>query len=464
MQLFDRPSSPQSRLASLSITRRQALAAGLLAASAPLLAGCFGGGGGGASGTVYAQPSGSTPKKFKDRQRVVLWSNWTSHNAEILQTNIDAFHEAQNEIYCEVQIFEGYDQVEAKLAASLQAKQVPDLSVMSDVVWNRFYLNDALEPMNAYFDSSFGTDSFHESFLAEGTVQNDIWWVPFGRSTPLFYFNREMFAEVGLPDRAPKTYSEYREWGKELAGYSRNGTNVAMRGYRGGDDWYFQGSSWAFGGGYSDGLDMKFTDEGTVAALEYDRAFIHEDRSGYLSADPNGDFIAGASASLFESTGGLTSIASAAEFDFGCGFLPSEKTTGVPTGGGGLSIMRYASEDRKQAAWEVLKFLSSGEAAVNWTLGTGYMPTTKAALESAEVKAKAKENPNFQVAIDQLEVAQGPDVVRRYVPEAVPEAKDAIQAVYAGNADPEKTLATVQANLEPAIEKIRAKYEAKVGS
>ncbi|OJU39886.1 MAG: hypothetical protein BGN97_13700 [Microbacterium sp. 69-10] len=462
MHLLDRPQSAARGLGSLNITRRQALAAGMLAAAAPLLAGCFGSGGG--SGTVYGQPSGDVPARFKKRQRVVLWSNWTAHNAEILQKNIDAFHDSQDEIFCEVQIFEGYDNVEAKLAASLQAKQVPDISVMSDIVWNRFYLNDALEPLNGYFDDSFGKDAFHERFLAEGTVKDDVWWVPFGRSTPLFYFNREMFAEVGLPNRAPKTFTEYREWGRELAGYTRNGTKVAMRGYRGNDDWYFQGSSWAFGGAYSDGLDMRFTSEGTVAALEYDRAFIHDDKSGYLAADPTADFIAGASATMTESTGALTGIADAAQFDFGVGFLPKEVETGVPTGGGGLSILRYASEERKRAAWEVLKFLSSGDAAVEWTLGTGYMPTTRAALESDKVKAKATENPNYQVAIDQLDIAKGPDVVRRFVPEAVPAMKDAIQAVYSGGSDAERALKTVQTTLEPAIEKVRAKYEAKVAS
>lgn len=460
MQLFDRPSSPQSRLASLNVSRRQVLAGGLLAASIPLLAGCFGGGG---SGTVYSQPSGDIPKQYKDRQRVVMWSPYTAFNAEILQKNIDLFNESQKDIFCEVQIFEGYNALESKIASSLQAKQVPDITVMSDISWNRFYLNDTLEPLTGYFDDSFGTDSFHEQFLKEGTVKNDIWWVPFGRSTPLFYFNRQIFQAVGLPDRAPKTFSEYREWGKELTGYSNNGTNVAMRAYTGADDWYFQGSAWAFGGGYSDGLDMMLTSEGTIKALEFDRAFIHDDKSGYLAVDPSADFIAGAAASMTGSTGSLTGVASSAEFDFGCGFLPKEEDTGVPTGGGGISVLAYASEDRKKAAWEVLKFLSSGDAAVDWTLGTGYMPTTKSALESDKVKSKASENPNYQVAIDQLDIARMPDVVRRYVAEAVPEMQSAIQAVYSGGSDPEKTLKTVQANLEPALEKVKAKYDAKVG-
>ncbi|MVA75039.1 extracellular solute-binding protein [Auraticoccus sp. F435] len=459
------PRSPRrghaGRLAT-GLTRRQVLTAGAVTATVPLLAGCFGGGAG--SDTVYEQPSGDVPAEFQDRQRVVLWSNWTSNNAKVLQENIDAFHEAQSDIFCEIQIFEGYDNVEAKLAASLQAKQVPDISVLSDVVWNRFYLNDALEPLTGYFDDSFGTDSFHERFLAEGTVKDDIFWLPFGRSTPLFYYNRDIFAEVGLPDRAPETYEEYREWAKELKGYSSGGNDVAMRAYTGADDWYFQGSSWAFGGGYSDGLDMLLTSEATVAALEFDRAFIHDDGAGYLSSDPSGDFVAGSAATVLESTGSLRGILDAAEFEVGCGFLPTQQTTGVPTGGGGVSIFRYASDERKQAAWEVIKFLSTGEPSVRWTLGTGYMPTTKAALESAEVQQRAEENPNFRVAIDQLDVARGPDVVRRYVPECVPEAKTVIQAVYSGGADPEPTLATMQANLEPAVEKIRPLYEQRVGS
>lgn len=446
-----------------SLTRRQALGLGAAAASVPLLASCSGGGGLGGEGQVYDQPSGDVPAEYEDRQRVVMWSNFTSHNANVLQKNIDAFNESQEDIFCEIQIFEGYDNVESKLAASLQAKQVPDISILSDVVWNRFYLNDALEPLTGYFDDSFGTDAFSERFITEGTVKGDVWWLPFGRSTPLFYYNRDLFAEVGLPDRAPETYEEYREWGKELNAFAGGG-DVVMRAYTGSDDWYFQGSSWAFGGGYSDGLDMLFTTDATVAALEFDRAFIFDDKSGYLSSDPSADFVAGTAATILQSTGALTSVVEAADFEVGCGFLPEQETTGVPTGGGGVSIFRYASEERKQAAWEVLKFLSTGQASVDWTLGTGYMPTSKAALESEEVAQRAAENPNFQVAIDQLERAQGPDVVRRYVPECVPEAKAAIQAVYSGGSDPAAALETMQKNLEAGIEKIRAQYEERVGS
>lgn len=455
-------SRPRRRSAGVPApSRRQLLGAGLFAAGTPLLSGCFGLGD--TADLVLEQPGGDVPPEFADRQRVVLWSSYTAHNAEVVQANLDAFHEQQGDIFCEVQTFDGYEGVEAKLAASLQARQVPDLVVLSDVSWNRFYLAEALEPLSGYFDASFDTDSYHERFLAEGTVQDDIWWLPFGRSTPLFYYNRDLFAAAGLPDRAPETYEEYAEWGRELAGFTYEGNEVAMRGYTGGDDWYFQGSIWAFGSAYSDELTMKLTTDESIAALEYDRSFIHDDGSGYLAADPKGDFVSGACASVLESTGSLSGIREAASFEFGCGFLPRQVETGVPTGGGGLSVLAYASDTRKQAAWEVIKFLSTGEASVDWTLGSGYVPTTKAAIESPKIAARAAEDPNYQVAIDQLEIAKGPDVVRRYVPETIVEAQNAIQSVYSAGEDAEQVLTRVQKELEPAIDRVREKYALRVG-
>ena len=159
----------------------------------------------------------------------------------------------------------------------------------------------------------------------------------------------------------------------------------------------------------------------------------------------------------------LSSIKDAADFEFGCAFLPREAEIGVPTVGGGLSVLRYASDTRKQAAWEVIKYLSSGQATVDWTLGSGYVPSTKTAMESPEITALADEDPNYRVAIDQLDIARDPDVARRYVPEMIVEAKDAIQAVYSAGEDAEEVLTRMQKELEPAIDRVREKYEQRVG-
>jgi sn-glycerol 3-phosphate transport system substrate-binding protein len=450
------PQRPGDGFRSWSPSRRQVLAVGAVAMTIPLLAGCS------SPAAVYSQPKGKVPDEYAKRQRVVIWSPFGGANGEILAGLVDGFNTSQKEIYAEIQQFDGYDGTEAKLAAGLQAKQVPDVVILGDVSWNRFFLSDVLEPLGGYFDSDFGTSAFNERLLGEGTVNDEVWWLPLGRSTPLFYYNREIFSQVGLPDRAPKTWTEFREWGKEVNGFQYRGTPVSMRAYAGGDDWYIQGLIWNMGGAISDGLDVTLGDGPAADALEFDRAIIFDDKSGYLATDPSNDFISGLAATVTQSTGLLGSLANVADFDFGTGFLPEQKDEGVPTGGGGISIPKNASPEGKKAGFELIKYLSTGDAAVSWAMQTGYLPPTAAAAESSEMKQKTKENPNFKVALEQLGIARQPDVVRRYVPSVVPDMRTAIQKVYAGGEDPEQVIAQTTKLVETATDKIRSKYERRV--
>ncbi len=460
MSSFHSSPSPFGGLSNWNASRRQVIAAGALAmAAVPLLAGCSS-----PAAATFAQPKGEVPAKYAKRQRIVMWSSFGGANGEILAGLVNGFNESQTDIYAEIQQFDGYDGTESKLAAGLQAKQVPDLIILGDVSWNRFFLSDVLEPLGGYFDDSFGKDAFNERLLAEGTVNDEVWWLPLGRSTPLFYYNREIFSQVGLPDRSPKTWTEFREWGKELNGFAYRGNPVSMRAYAGGDDWYIQGLIWSMGGAISDGLDVTLDADPAIAALEFDRAVIFDDKSGYLATDPSNDFISGLVATVTQSTGLLNSLTTSADFEFGTGFLPAEKDDGTPTGGGGLSIPKNASEEGKKAAFELIKYLSTGEAATNWVMQTGYLPPTKAAAESAEMKQKIKENPNFEVAIQQLKIARQPDVVRRYVPSVVPDMRTAIQKVYAGGEDPAAVVKQTAKLVETATEKIRNKYERRVNA
>ncbi|HEY9292345.1 MAG TPA: ABC transporter substrate-binding protein [Microlunatus sp.] len=441
-----------------SLSRRRLLTGAAAAAAALALSGCVG-----RSQGDYSQVSGQVPPKFTQRDRVVLWSAFTSHNAEILQSIIDGFNTSQQDIFCEIQLFPGYDALDSKLAASLTSEQIPDIVTLSDVSWNRYFLAETLEPLTGYFDADFGTDEFHPRFLTEGTVRDEIYWLPWARSTPLFYYNKEIFEAAGLPDRGPKTFTELRDWGRQLKGLEYHGSKVKMRGYTGADDWYFQGSSWAFGGGYSDGMTPKLDSEQTIASLEFDRAFIHDDQMAYLASDINADFAAGVTATICNSTGALTSLLTAVDFEVGAAFLPVQEEPGVPTGGSGLALLRNATRDRKQSAWEVIKYLAE-IGAPEWSLGTGYLPVTKSALTSPKIKARNAKTPAYQVAQDQLDRARTPDIMRRYVNETIAEMQIALQKVYASDADPGDVLREVVRVLEPAIKQTLPKYQRLVAS
>ena len=441
-----------------SFSRRRLLTGATAAAAGLVLTGCVGRPTG-----EYAQVSGQVPPQFARRQRVVLWSAFTSHNATVLQSIIDGFNGSQQDIFCEIQLFPGYPALDSKLAASFAVAQVPDLVTLSDVNWNRYFLAEALEPLTGYFDAGFGPDAFHPRFLAEGTVRGQVYWLPWARSTPLFYYNKEIFAGAGLPDRGPKTFTELREWGRQLKGFRYRGSPVRMRGYTGKDDWYFQGSTWAFDGGYSDGMAPRLDSEQTIAALEFDRAFIHDDQMAYLAGDINADFVAGVTATICNSTGALASLLKAAKFEFGAAFLPEQDAPGVPTGGSGLAVMRNATKVRKQATWEVIKYLA-GKGAPDWSLNTGYLPVTTSSLNSSKIKERNATTPAYQIAQDQLSRARQSDVMRRYVNETIAEMLIALQKVYASDADPGEVLREAARNLDPAVQRVLPKYRRLVAS
>ena len=165
----------------------------------------------------YEQPAGAVPKQYAHRTRVVFWSSYGGANGKAVDKLVAKFNDSQQDVYVEVQFQGSYDDVAPKVAAALVAKQAPDLAVLSDVTWERFFLNEALEPLNNYFNDGFGPGVYQQKLFGEYVVKGQIWAVPFARSTQIMYYHRDAFAKAGLPDRARRTWSELGSWVPSLA-------------------------------------------------------------------------------------------------------------------------------------------------------------------------------------------------------------------------------------------------------
>jgi len=430
---------------------------GLAAASA--LAGC----GYRSVDAIYSQPAGGVPKQYANRVRVVFWSSFGGVNGKAVDGLVAKFNESQQDVYVEVQFQGSYDDVAQKIAAALVAKQAPDLAILSDVTWERFFLNDALEPLNGYFTDGFGPGVYQPKLFGEYVVKEQSWAVPFARSTPILYYNRDAFAKAGLPDRAPRTWSELRSWGPELARVQSGGRSLRTIAFAKIDgDWQFQGNVWQFGGAYSDGLDVKIDQDGAVAAGEWQREMVHGLGQAYMASSPSTDFANGLVGVIQESTGGMKTITGKAKFEVGAGFIPSEVATGIATGGGGIGMLRNISSERKQAAAAFLTFLARPENSAWWTTQTGYLPVVNAAREDAELKKLIAEQPNYGVAIAQLANARQQDAIRLYGRNSNVAIYTGLQQIYADNAAPREVFRSVARRLEAIGDEVRRQYEEKV--
>jgi sn-glycerol 3-phosphate transport system substrate-binding protein len=318
--------------------------------------------------------------------------------------------------------FQGsYEETAQKVTAALQAQTAPDVSLLSDVWWFKFYLNQTLLPLDDLLSAqNVDLTDYQDPLINEGLRQGKHWWIPFARSTPLFYYNKEKWAAAGLEDRGPETWDEFMEWAPKLV--EMDGSEMKSAAFVHPDGasyiaWLFQGVAWQFGGRYSDpDFTMHMTNEKTVAAGQFYFDTVHTYSWARPTKDLAADFVNGLTAAAMMSTGSMGGVKANAKFEFGTAFLPKKEQFGCSTGGAGLAILTSCPEEKRGAAMQYIAFGSNPDNQVFWAKNTGYMPVRKSALDTQELQDYFVEFPQFKTAVEQLALTQPQDAARVFVP------------------------------------------------
>lgn len=399
-------------------------------------------------------------------QTITLWSSFSGVNGAAETTLVERFNEAMDgAVVVDYQFQGSYEETAAKVTAALQARTAPEISLLSDVWWFKFYLSQHLLPLDELMEAqNVDLSDYHDSLINEGVRQGQHYWVPFARSTPLFYYNKEKWEAAGLPDRGPATWDEFSEWADLLV--ERNGDEITTSAFAHPDGasyiaWLFQGVVWQFGGAYSDAdFTMRMTDENTLAAGQFYHDTVHTYQWAVPSSDLGADFINGFTAAAMMSTGSLGGIKANAEFEFGTAFLPEKEGFGCCTGGAGLSILSSAPVDTHSACMQYIEFASNPEQTTFWAQATGYMPVRKSAQERPEMLAYFEEFPQFKTATDQLALTRAQDAARVFVPNGDQIIGRGLERITVQSDDVAVAFADVQRTLEeealPVLEQLQA--------
>jgi sn-glycerol 3-phosphate transport system substrate-binding protein len=446
----------------LRLTRREMLKGMLAGGSFALLAAC----GGGQTETEEDTEGADSPAVVDETGStisVTYWGSFSGALGEAEQAIVDAFNEAQDEVALSYEYQGSYEETAQTFAAALRADTIPDVVLLSDVWWFGHYLAGtitALDDLAA--EAGINFDDYEPVLLDEGIRQGQHFWIPFARSTPLFYYNKDLWEEAGLPDRAPENWEEFMEWAPQLT----NGDRLAFAHPNSASyvAWLFQGVIWQFGGQYSTPeFEMTMLDENSVRAGQFYRDTTSDLGWAMLSADLNQDFIGGAVASMMASTGGLAGIQEAAQFDVGVGFLPEEQFFGCPTGGAGFAIPTDTPDEKKTAAMSFVKFATDENGASMWSRSTGYMPVNLKAIESEEMQQFFEENPNFRTAVEQLSQTRAQDAARVFVPNGDQIIGRGLERILVNNEEVETVFGEINTELEEAAEPVLRDLEAREG-
>jgi sn-glycerol 3-phosphate transport system substrate-binding protein len=321
--------------------------------------------------------------------------------------------------------------------------------------------NDYIIPLNPYVEATENgekiVNDFFPAFMENSVAYDQLWGMPFQRSTPVLYYNKDAFKEVGLdPEVAPQTWQDMLDAAKQLtkADGSRWGLEIPSDGF---PYWLFQGFAISNGQNLvgEEANKVYFNTPSTVEALQF---FIDLSRThkvmpeGIIKwGDTPTDFTSGKAAMIYHTTGSLTNILANATFDVGVGFLPQGKAGyGTPTGGGNLYIFKSAPKENQDAAWKWIQFLTSAEIQARWGVATGYVASRKSAWETSPLKELAQEKPQYAGARDQLEFAQkelathqGADIQQIF--------GKAVQAALIGEKTPQEALDEAQATADQIL-------------
>jgi sn-glycerol 3-phosphate transport system substrate-binding protein len=237
---------------------------------------------------------------------------------------------------------------------------------------------------------------------------------PFNASTPILYYNKNLFRAAGLdPETAPKTWPEVGEAARRLR------ASGAVCGFT--TSW----PSWINVENFSafhnlpistrangfDGLDavLNFNNPVMVRHIaqlaEWQATKVFDYSGRATSAEPR--FWNGECGIFVGSSATRADIKANSKFEIGYGMLPYwPDVEGAPQntsiGGATLWVLRDRPRDEYKGVAKFFGYLSKPEIQAAWHQHTGYLPVTRAAFDLTRVQGFYDRNPGTAISIEQI--------------------------------------------------------------
>lgn len=378
----------------------------------------------------------------------------------VMDGYIEEFNE-QNEGITVTPVYSGnYEQTLASVQSAAQAGNAPALSVLQTVHLRTLHQQEIIEPIGEIVDDQEWFSSFDEAFMVNSVLDDGtVGAVPFQRSTPVMYWNKELFEEAGLdPDTAPETWDEMVEFGQQVQDETAADWGVQI--YSSDDSvWLLQ--AMAIQNGVvldnAEGTQTYYDAPGVVTALE------NWVDLGEQGVGPGGvvdmsntplDFASENIGIIWATTGQLTNIADNSDFNFGVAPLPAQEQPGAPTGGGNLYVSADLPQAEQEAAVELARFLSSPEIQADWTVASGYVAPLQEAWELEPLASHVEDFPQAQIAREQLPDAER-ELSTYHALEVGTFGSSAVQAAMDGEGSPQEVLERAQEQADNVLDEFR---------
>jgi sn-glycerol 3-phosphate transport system substrate-binding protein len=358
---------------------------------------------------------------------ITFWHSMTAANEKTLETLIQRFNASQNEVVVNP-VFQGsYNDSLNKVLASLgRASELPALVQIEDISTQLMIDSQEITPVQDFIDQEdYDLSAFEPRVLDYYRVGDRLYSMPFNLSSPVLYYNKNDFREVGLdPGKPPQTLEELKAYSEKLlqkdgsGNITRSGIALEI------SPWFFEqmlakaGGLYVNNGNGRDGLATEAVFNGTEgkAIFQWWADMVESGLAFNVGRNLSGadNLLAvgsGRASMTISSSAGLRAVFDVIEaggakgVELGVAPMPAPQSAegGIVVGGASLWIVKARPEAEQEAAWKFLKFLVEADQQAAWYAGSGYFPIRRDAFDKPAAKEAEVGYPYLRVAPQQLQ-------------------------------------------------------------
>jgi sn-glycerol 3-phosphate transport system substrate-binding protein len=342
-----------------------------------------------------------------------FWHAMSGNLGELVDELAARFNDSRDDIQVNVTFQGSYDDTYQALLAAFETGTEPNITQNFDLASQTMIDTGRLVPAWQLMEADgYDPNIFVPAVRDYYSDENGMVSMAFNSSTPLLYYNADMFEEAGIdPIEGSLSFSEFLDLCEQI-----QESGVAEFCFTHGQvGWYFEQILANSGGLYfneNNGrtgrpTEVAFNDALGVEVFDFLTGVIQEGYAPNLGStwsETDSAFIGEQAAIMIDSTSDVAIIENS-EFEVGTAYIPhadSSERNGVIIGGAALWLIDSGDEAVNQAAWEFMKFMAEQDQQKTWHMGSGYFPVRVDLQDDPELNAFWDENPNFRTAFEQL--------------------------------------------------------------
>ncbi len=359
--------------------------------------------------------SGSTGATGSNKKiELKFWHAMGGSGAKGIDELVKRFNDTHPNIHVTAEFQGSYDDTITKLRNAGSGKKLGADVVQVFDLGTRYMIDSGLTvPVQDYIEKDkYDISKIEPNIAAYYTINGKLNSMPFNSSTPILYYNKNIFKKAGI-EKPPASLEELKAIAPKLVSEGGAQMPFALSIY----GWYSEQFFNKAGIAVFDNKngrekaptkyianDNKALEQQLTAWNELAKAGIAPNIGRKGGPD---EFNSGKAAMTVASTANLRDTLDqvGGKFEVGTAFFPSVQAGdkgGVSIGGASLWMINSEDKDRMAATWEFIKFMISPESQAYWNSMTGYFPITVDTAKEQVFKDNMAKFPQFQTAIDQL--------------------------------------------------------------